>query len=80
MERGELCIWMGGKSWPVWYYDELPEGVRPAAPRELYPGRAVLYRVKVGPHKGRWATDFVRPSTRAVLYERIWAGEEIFIK
>ncbi len=78
--QGDIRIWMGGRSWAVWYYDEVPEGMRPAALRDLFPGRAVLYRVRLGHYEGKWASDFVRPSTRVALYERIRAGEEIFIK
>lgn len=50
MDKGEVHIWMGGRSWPAWYYDDLPEGVRPAQLRDLVNGRAVLYRVSIGPH------------------------------
>lgn len=69
--KGELRIWMGGRSWPVWLYDELPEGVRPAELRDLIPGRPVLYRMLAGPNAGKWASEFVRPSTRAALEARI---------
>lgn len=80
MDKGEVHIWMGGRSWPAWYYDDLPEGVRPAQLRDLVNGRAVLYRVSIGPHAGQWGTEFCRPSTRAALAVRIRAGEEIFVK
>ena len=28
-------IWMNGRSWPVWHYRELPDGVRPATFADL---------------------------------------------
>ncbi len=78
--QGDLRIWLGGRSWSVWYYDDPPEGLRAASLRDLYPGRAILYQVKIGPNEGKWASDFVRPSTREALAARIRDGEEIFIK
>ena len=78
--QGDIRIWMGGKSWAVWYYDAPPEGMRPATSRDLYPGRAVLYRVRTGPYERKWASDFVRQSTRVALAERIRTGEEILVK
>lgn len=79
--KGGLRLWMGGRSWPVWLYDELPEGVRPARLSDLWNGRPVLYRVLVGPNEGRWASDFVAPSTRAALEARIRDGDgSVYVK
>lgn len=78
--QGTMRIWMGGRSWPVWYYDEPPEGVRPAALYDLIPGRAVLCEVMTGPFAGKWATDFVRASTREALAARIRDGGTVYIK
>ena len=65
----DLCIWMGGRSWPVWVYSAVPEGVRLATAADLYDGRPVLYQVRIGPDAGDYYTDFVRPATYPALLQ-----------
>lgn len=73
-------IWMDGKSRPVWRYEDVPEGMRPARVSDLYHGRPVLYRVLIGPDKGMWYTDFVRPSTYRIFRERIEKGLPVYVR
>lgn len=77
--KGFLRIWMGGKSWPVWYYDEVPEGMRLARKTDLVMGRPVLYKVHLGPYIGMWGTEFVRISTLGVLM-RLVEDNEVYVK
>jgi len=72
---------MAGRSWPVWHYEVLPEGVRPATRADLQRhGTPVLYQVRLGPDAGGWYTDFVRPATRYTLEMMLEAGVMIFVK
>lgn len=77
--QGNIRIWFGEKSWPVWYYDELPEGVRQAKERDLYNGRPVLYKVSIGPFEGKWGSEFVRPSNREAL-KALVADGSVYVK
>ncbi len=75
-----LCISFRGKSWPVWKYETVPEGMRLAKSSDLYNGRPVLYKVRIGPNAGAYYTDFVRASTRDVLLDMIERGVEVYVK
>lgn len=76
----DLCVWLGGRSLPVWRYDSVPPGVRPARASDLRPGMPVLYLVRVGPDAGKYYQDYVRPTTIEPLRQRIHAGEEVYVK
>lgn len=72
---------MNGRSWPVWHYRELPEGVRPAVPADLQRyGTPVLYQVRIGPDAGDYYTDFVRTSTRPVFLQLLQEGVPLYVK
>ncbi len=75
----DLCVWLGGRSLPVWCYDSVPPGVRPARASDLRPGMPVLYLVRVGPDAGKYYQDYVRPTTIEPLRQRIRAGE-VYVK
>lgn len=71
---------MNGRSWPVWHYRELPEGVRPAVPADLRRyGTPVLYQVRIGPDAGDYYTDFVRKATVGPLLQRIKLGLPVYV-
>ena len=74
-------IWMNGRSWPVWHYKELPEGVRPAVPADLQRyGTPVLYQVRIGPDAGDYYTDFVRKATQRTLQLILLQGGTVYVK
>ncbi len=74
-------IWMNGRSWPVWHYRELPEGVRPAVPADLQRyGTPVLYQVRIGPDAGDYYTDFVRKATQPALLQMLDDGDAVYVK
>ena len=75
-----IGVWMGGRSLPVWCYDAVPEGVRPATLQDLWPGRPVLFQVHIGPDAGKYYQDYVRPATIAPLKTRIQTGEPVYVK
>ena len=75
----DLCVWLGGRSLPVWRYDSVPPGVRPARASDLRPGMPVLHLVRVGPDAVKYYQDYVRPSTIEPLRQRIRAGE-VYVK
>jgi len=75
----DICVWMGGRSLPVWRYDSIPAGVRPARLSDLLPGTPVLHLVRIGPDAGKYYQDYVRPSTIEPLRQRIRAGE-VYVK
>lgn len=78
--KADICIWMGGRSWTVWVYDSVPEGVRPAVPADLQRyGTPVLYQVRIGPDAGKYYQDYVRPSTYQVLLRMLQDGVPVFI-
>lgn len=75
----DICVWTGGRSLPVWRYDSIPAGVRPARLSDLLPGTPVLHLVRIGPDAGKYYQDYVRPSTIEPLRQRICAGE-VYVK
>lgn len=76
-----IGIWMSGRSWPVWHYRELPEGVRLATAADLRRyGTPVLYQVRIGPDAGDWYTDFVRPATWHALLTMLQVGVAVYAR
>lgn len=71
---------MGGRSLPLWCYESVPEGVRPAEARDLWPGRGVLYQVRIGPDAGKYYQDYVRASTREILLQMLQEGVMVYVK
>lgn len=67
----EIGVWMNGKSFPIWVYDKVPEGMRPIKDlRELWYGRAFLYPSQLSP--GEYLVDYMRETdVEAVNY--MWA-------
>lgn len=78
--RLDISVWMDGRSRAVWCYESVPEGVRPATVRDLWPGRPVLYQVRIGPDDGKYYQDYVRPSTYQVLLQMLQDGIPVFVK
>lgn len=74
-----IGVWMGGRSLPIWCYDAVPEGVRPATLQDLWPGRPVLFQVRIGPDAGSWYQDYVRPTTIEPLRRRIQLGTSVYV-
>lgn len=71
---------MAGRSWTVWVYDSVPEGVRLATLQDLRPGRPVLYQARIGPDAGSWYQDWVRPTTIEPLRQMIREGLPLYVK
>lgn len=63
----------------VWIYDRLPAYMRPAAPHELWVGRAVMYRSDLPPLEGLWVAEKLSRSSLPVARHKAARGE-IFIK
>ena len=78
--RLDISVWMGGRSLPVWRYDSVPPGVRPARELDLRPGTPVLVKVFIGPDAGKYYQDYVRSTTLEPLRLRIRSGEEVYVK
>lgn len=76
----EIGAWVNGRSRPVWCYDKVPDGMRPATLRDLVWGRPVLTEVLLGPDKGCFYTEYVRQSTIEILRERIRQGIPVFVR
>lgn len=73
--------WFEGRSHPIWVYDEIPSGMRPAALRDLIPGRQVLYLVEIGPDKGKYYSGFfVGEEHTMALINKLKRGIPIFVK
>lgn len=68
-----------GRHHDVWYYRDVPSGMRKAAPADIIPGRMVLYRVETGPDTGGYYTCVVSPFTLPILMERA-AGGTVWLK
>ncbi len=79
-EKLEFGIHYNGQSYSVWHYKEVPEGMRPAKLQDLIWRKLVLYQVRIGPHKGEYYTDIVRPKTIDILRDMINSGHPIFVK
>lgn len=75
-----LRLWYQGRSLPLWKYDSVPEGMKPARTTDLYMGRPVLYQVLTGPDKGNYYSDYVRPSIYQQLLDRINSGHPVYVQ
>lgn len=78
--KTEIGMNFFGRSIPVWCYDQVPEGMKPAATTDLHIGRRVMYKVLTGPDEGKYYTGVVRQSTLKILLARIRLGYEVYIK
>lgn len=76
----DISVWMGGRSLSLWCYESVPAGVRPAAARDLWPGRPVLYQVRIGPDAGKYYQDYVRSTTREILLQLLSGGVPVYVK
>ena len=76
----DLLIWIRGRSEPIWCYESPPEGMVPARSSNLYRGRAVLYKVRIGPDAGSYYTDFVRETTHRQLLQMVSEGWPVYIQ
>lgn len=76
----EFGVAMDGRSLPIWHYTFVPSGMRPATRSDLLRGRAVLYKVQLGPDAGDYYTDYVRPSTIEALRYMIDNGLTVYVK
>jgi len=77
----EFGVWWNGKSHPIWVYDKVPEGMRPARSlRELWYGRPVLSVCMLGPDKGLYYTDYVRETTIEAYKCRLEMGIPVYVK
>lgn len=69
-----------GQSVPIWHYMTRPDEMRSADISDLYIGRQVMYRVKIGPDAGDWYCEPVRQSNYYILCQMIKDGEDVLIK
>ena len=76
----DLRVSFRGQSLPVWRYDSVPDGMCLARTTDLYMGRPVLYQVMIGPDKGMYYTDYVRPTVYRTLIDRINAGHPVYVQ
>lgn len=75
-----IGIWDGRRSVPVYCHSTVPDGVRPAVARDLFPGRPVLYQVRVGPGAGSYYEDFVRATTHRTLLRMLQEGVPVYVR
>lgn len=84
MAKGEIVdglrISYNGRSFPVWKYDGVPEGMRLATVCDLWYGRQVLFRLQLGDDAGQYCTSIVRGTTAEILKEYVRTGEPVYVK
>ncbi len=84
MAKGEIVedvrISYNGRSFPVWKYDGVPDGMRLATVRDLWYGRQVLFQLQLGEDAGKYCTSIVRGATVEILKEYIRTGVPIYVK
>lgn len=62
----EIGVWMNGKSYPIWVYDKVPDGMRRITSlRELWYGRAFLYPSQLTP--GIFLVDYMRETCKEAV-------------
>ena len=77
----EFGHWFDNRSHAIWKYDSVPAGMRPAALRDLWPGRQVLYQVEIGPDAGKYYTAFCVGEERMhALRDKLQRGIPLFVK
>lgn len=79
-EKLEFGQWFAGKTHPLWLYRELPEGMTPATLSNLYPGRAVLFQVQVGPDAGSWYSCYFAGSYVPVIRDYLRRGIPVYVQ
>lgn len=80
VKKLSVSIWDGRRSIPVYCHSRVPEGVRPAMAKDLFPGRPVLYQVRVGPDAGSYYEDFVRAATHRVLLRMLQERVPVYVR
>lgn len=79
-EKLEFGHWFGGRHHDLWKYDEIPPGMRPATLRDLYPGRPVLFRCRIGPDSGKWYSGYFAGNSVAPIRAMVTAGIPVYVK
>ena len=69
-----------GVSRPIWVYDEVPPGMRPAKPEDLTIGCPVLHIVRVGPDAGKYYSAYITQTNRRILSSMLASGLPVFIQ
>ena len=73
-------MWFDGRSHPLWMYEAVPEGMRLATLRDLWPGRQLLYQVQLGPDKGKYYTSFCVGERQEIFREMVRRGHPVYVK
>lgn len=73
-------MWFDGRSHALWMYEAVPDGMRPATLRDLWPGRQVLYQVQLGPDAGKYYTSFCVGERQEILREMVRRGHPVYVK
>lgn len=76
----EFGLWFDGRSHPLWMYEAVPDGMRPATLRDLWPGRQVLYQVQLGPDAGKYYTTYCVNDRQEILREMVRRGHPVYVK
>lgn len=79
-ERLEFGEWFNGRHHDIWHYHQVPEGMRPATLRDLYPGRTVLYQVRLGPDAGDYYTAHYHGNHVEPIRWMVQHGHPVFVK
>lgn len=78
--KKDFCINYNGRSFPVWAYDKVPEGMRRATSmRDFYYGRVFLYRASLC-DSGEYLTEIFRSSVKEAVARFLKDGTEIWVK
>lgn len=76
----EFGQWYGGRSNPIWHYKALPDGVHLADPKDLWPGRPVLWLVQLGPDAGQYYAAIATRSNIPILQDYLQRGIPVYVK
>lgn len=79
-QKLDIGIAWNNQVYDIWHYKEVPPGMRPAELQDLVWRRQVLYQVQIGPDRGDYYTDIVRPTTINILREMVRTGHPLYVK
>lgn len=69
-----------GNHYSLFCYDRIPAGLVPAETTALFEGNRVMYKVEVGPDKGKYYDCIVSSTNHKMLMNKLVRKKEVYVK
>lgn len=69
-----------GRHYDTWCYPSVPEGMRLATRSDIFLGRMVLYKVRIGPDAGKYYTNIVTTNSIDIFKYDVDTGWPVYVR